>query len=144
MKNEGTQGNEWTGVGNFKLWYLGEEATAEALEEAAAYNAARVETLAKYLEESEGTEAENYSLAPGFGAVQMTTLQENGAATYNTYFDGSDTISTNKTSATKTTVTVGDTNFNTNNKIAVKNSKESTPETGVIFSILPYSCLLRP
>lgn len=82
VKNEGTQGNEWTGVGNFKLWYLGEEATAEALEEAAAYNAARVETLAKYLEESEGTEAENYSLAPGFGAVQMTTLQENGAATY--------------------------------------------------------------
>ena len=66
------------------------------------------------------------------------SVKENGAATYNTYFDGSDTISTNKTSATKTTVTVGDTNFNTNNKIAVKNSKESTPETGVIFSILPF------
>ena len=66
------------------------------------------------------------------------SIKENGAATYNTYFDGSDTISSNKTSATKTTVNVGDTNFNANNKIAIKNDKESAPSTGVVFSILPF------
>ena len=67
------------------------------------------------------------------------SVKENGADTYNTYFDGSSDITTNKTSATKTTVTVGDTNFNTNNKIAIKNEKQdnSTP-TGIVFSILPF------
>ena len=66
------------------------------------------------------------------------SVKENGAAAYNTYFDGSDTIATNKTSATKTTVTIGASNFNASNKIAIKNSKESAPNTGVVFSILPF------
>ena len=46
LKNEGTLvGGDWLGAGNFRLLYLGEEATAEAIADAAASNGARVETL---------------------------------------------------------------------------------------------------
>lgn len=84
VKNDGTKGNEWTGVGNFGLTYLGEEATdaAEALKEVAEYNAARITSLTEIYEF--GTELfEDYTDAPGFGAAQEATLKENsGVATY--------------------------------------------------------------
>ena len=83
LKNEGTKGNEWTAVGNFGLVYLGEteEGAAEALEEAATYNAARINTLTEiYVSDIED---ENYTDAPGFSAAQRETLLENsGVATY--------------------------------------------------------------
>ncbi len=84
VKNEGTKGNEWTGVGNFALTYLGEEEAdaAEALAEVAEYNAARINTLTE-LYKSSVDELEDYSDAPNFGAAQKATLAANsGAATY--------------------------------------------------------------
>ena len=89
VKNEGTtKGGDWTGVGNFGLVYLGETEAdaAEALQEATDYNAARIATLTeRYFDPDfyEGTNVEDYSLAPGFGAAQKATLSENsGVATY--------------------------------------------------------------
>ena len=83
VRNEGTKGNEWTGIGNFGLVYLGETEAdaAEALAQAAEYNAARIATLTELYEST--TEAEDYSDAPGFGAAQKAILAENsGAPTY--------------------------------------------------------------
>ena len=84
VKNDGTKGNEWTGVGNFGLVYLGEAETdaADALKEVAEYNAARIISLTELYES--GTELyEDYTDAPGFGAAQKETLKENsGKATY--------------------------------------------------------------
>ena len=78
VKNDGTKGNEWTGVGNFGLVYLGEtenDATV-AIREAAAYNANRITTLTEtYMS---GTDLyDDYSDAPGFSAAQKATLLEN-------------------------------------------------------------------
>ena len=92
VKNEGTKGNEWTAVGNFGLVYLGETeddmaslvtpTAPSALQEAADYNAARINTLVE-LYESLVDELEDYSDAPNFGAAQKATLTENsGKATY--------------------------------------------------------------
>ena len=102
VKNEGTKGSEWTGVGNFGLVYLGEEdgvdgAIANALQDAANYNAARINTLTAYnpdeelfgqgdvyvpiniYEESDFT----YSDRPNFPAVMKEALKENsGVPTY--------------------------------------------------------------
>ena len=84
VKNDGTKGNEWTAISNFGLVYLGEaeEDAADALKEAAEYNAARIVTLTETYKS--GTELyEDYSDAPGFGAVQKETLKENsGKATF--------------------------------------------------------------
>ena len=83
VKNEGTKDNEWTAVGNFGLVYLGEEEAdaAEALQEAADYNAARITTLTELYEAL--AEAEHYSDAPNFGAAQKEALAANsGAATF--------------------------------------------------------------
>ena len=84
VKNEGTMGDEWTAVGNFGLVYLGEAEAdaADALAEAAEYNAARITTLTEVYQS--GTAIfEDYSDAPGFGAAQKATLTENsGKATY--------------------------------------------------------------
>ncbi|MBR6032657.1 MAG: hypothetical protein IKP36_11985 [Bacteroidaceae bacterium] len=84
VKNEGTTGNEWTAVGNFNLFYLGEDVAdaAEALQEVAAYNAARITSLVE-LYETDAYDDANYAAAPGFGAAQKTTLSENsGVATF--------------------------------------------------------------
>jgi len=102
VKNEGTKGSEWTGIGNFGLVYLGEEDGADdfianALQDAANYNAARINTLTAYnpeeelfgqgdvyvpiniYEESEFT----YSDRPNFPAVMKEALKENsGVPTY--------------------------------------------------------------
>ena len=84
VKNDGTKGSEWTAVGNFGLAYLGEAEAdaADALAEAAEYNAARITTLTEVYQS--GTAIfEDYSDAPGFGAAQKATLTENsGKATY--------------------------------------------------------------
>ena len=78
VKNEyGTKGNEWTAVGNFGLWYLGEseEDAAAAIKEAADYNASRIETLTTlYVPD---IDADPYDDAPGFAATQKATLLEN-------------------------------------------------------------------
>ncbi len=85
LKNEGTtKGGDWTGAGNFRLFYLGEDIAdaAEALKEVAEYNAARISTLTE-LYTAPVYEAEDYSEAPGFGAAQKATLAENsGVATF--------------------------------------------------------------
>ena len=83
VKNDGTKGNEWTAVGNFHAFYLGDEAdAANALSEAATYNDARIEILTEVYESPvEGVE--DYSSAPGFADAQKQTLIENmGLATY--------------------------------------------------------------
>lgn len=84
LKNEGTtKGGDWTGAGNFRLFYLGEtEADAEAaLQEVVDYNGARIATLTEIYTSS--TEEEDYSAAPGFGAAQKDILTKNGGiATY--------------------------------------------------------------
>ena len=82
LKNEGTKGNEWTGAGNFRLWYLGETAddAADAFAEVAAYNAKRIETLTETY--APNPYDDNYADAPGFAAVQRELLGENsGVAT---------------------------------------------------------------
>ena len=92
VKNEGTKGNEWTGVGNFGLTYLGEteediaslatSTSPSALQEAANYNAARITTLTE-LYKSSTEELEDYSDAPNFGKAQKETLTKySGEATY--------------------------------------------------------------
>ena len=85
VKNEGTKDNDWTSAGNFGLVYLGEadEDAAAALEEAAEYNAARINTLTELYVSGDVYEPEAYASAPGFSAAQKATLLENsGVATY--------------------------------------------------------------
>ncbi len=84
VKNEGTKGNEWTGVGNFGLEYLGEMPTptngiANAIEEAAAYNEERISTIEEFYMPiySEMNEGEVYSDAPNFAFAQRQALAEN-------------------------------------------------------------------
>ena len=86
VKNDGTQGNEWTGVGNFGLVYLGEE-TAEAFGEVRDYNDARINTMLNlYESDVTGIDADGndtYPQSPGFSAAQKETLAANyGLATY--------------------------------------------------------------
>ena len=64
------------------------------------------------------------------------SVVEQGASDYETYIDGSTTNS--KTSATKTTALATSANFDSTNRIAVVNNKESAPNTGVVLSILPF------
>jgi hypothetical protein len=90
VKNEyGTKGSEWTGVGNFGLWYLGEAEESEtptpndvltaAIAEVTEYNADRITTLTeRYVPD---IDAEVYSDAPGYAAVQKATLLENKGVT---------------------------------------------------------------
>ena len=83
LKNEGTQGNEWTSAGNFGLYYLGEteDDAAVALKEVADYNAARITTMLESYNPDTG--GENYAAEPGFAASQRETLEQNsGVATY--------------------------------------------------------------
>lgn len=90
VKNEGTKGNEWTGIGNFGLVYLGEteDTAADAFAEVAEYNAARIATLAEGnyvatdpLDAVDGQVA--YDDAPNFAAAQKAALAEQkGVATF--------------------------------------------------------------
>ena len=64
------------------------------------------------------------------------SVVEQGAADYETYIDGSTTNS--KTSATKTAALATSANFDSTNRINVVNHKESSPNTGVVLSILPF------
>ena len=84
LKNEGTtKGGDWTGAGNFRLFYLGEAEAdaADALAEVAEYNGKRINTLTEVYASS--TEAEDYSEVPGFGEAQRATLAKNsGIATF--------------------------------------------------------------
>ncbi len=83
LKNDGTTaGGDWCGFSNFRIAYLGEEPDAASLAEAAASNAARIETLTTtYV--SADTEDENYVNAPGYAAAQKETLQAvSGKAEY--------------------------------------------------------------
>ena len=83
VKNEGTQGNEWTAVGNFGLVYLGDEADADALAEAKEYAEARITTITDLYDpktsESDDYE-DNYTAAPNFAAAEKAALTENVGA----------------------------------------------------------------
>ena len=82
LKNAGTQvGGDWLGAGNFRLTYLGEEATAEAIAAAAACNGERVATLTdKYEAGDLGTEDE-FKKAPNFGVAQRQALADAASRT---------------------------------------------------------------
>ena len=87
VKNEGTQGNEWTAVGNFGLWYLGETSDEpDFFKESTNYNGYRITTLIEtYQPYSAGVvlAGQNYPDAPNFGEAQKALLKENsGVATY--------------------------------------------------------------
>ena len=86
LKNEGTtKGGDWTGAGNFRLFYLGEEAAdaTEALTEVAEYNAARITTLTETYEVADPADSDTFVSAPNFGTSQKDQLlQYAGAATY--------------------------------------------------------------
>ncbi len=75
LKNDGTpQGGDWCGFGDFKLYYLGEEADAASLEEAAACNAARIETLENSYVPMDILDP-TYKTAPHFGQAQLEALK---------------------------------------------------------------------
>ena len=86
LKNEGTtKGGDWTGAGNFRLFYLGEEVAdaTEALTEVAEYNAARITTLTETYEVADPADSDTFVSAPNFGTSQKDQLlQYAGAATY--------------------------------------------------------------
>ena len=75
-----------TGIGNFGLVYLGEDEALvnAALEEVAAYNAARIEVLTEIYETNaiDATDVNEYT-DPGFGIAQKETIADySGVATY--------------------------------------------------------------
>ena len=82
LKNTGTQvGGDWLGAGNFRLTYLGEEATAEAIAAAAACNGERVATLTNKYEVGDlGSEGE-FKKAPNFGVAQRQALVDAASRT---------------------------------------------------------------
>ncbi len=77
LKNEGTLvGGDWLGAGNFRLTYLGEEATAEAIAAAAACNGERVVTLNSYVAGDFGNDINEFKAAPNFGAAQKEAVAD--------------------------------------------------------------------
>ena len=75
LKNEGTTvGGDWLGAGNFRLTYLGEEATQDAIAAAAEYNGARALTLTETYVPEDASEASMYQPAPNFGEAQKAAL----------------------------------------------------------------------
>ena len=75
VKNEGTTvGGDWLAAGNFGLTYLGEQAPAEAIAEAAAYNGARATTLTEIYSAGDPYTVSEYKEAPGFSAAQGEAL----------------------------------------------------------------------
>jgi hypothetical protein len=83
LKNEGTLvGGDWLGAGNFRLTYLGEEATAEAIAAAAACNGERVAILTdKYVAGDFNTDLNEFKAAPNFGAAQKEILADAASRT---------------------------------------------------------------
>jgi hypothetical protein len=76
LKNEGTTvGGDWLGAGNFRLKYLGEEATAEAIAAAAESNGARAAILTETYVCGDPNEASAFKVAPNFGATQKAALE---------------------------------------------------------------------
>ena len=78
VKNEGTlSGGDWLAAGNFGLVYLGEEASAEAIAEAAAYNGERATVLTdveNYYNPGDAYTLPDFKKAPDFAAAQKTAL----------------------------------------------------------------------
>jgi len=78
VKNEGTlNGGDWMAAGNFGLVYLGEEASAEAIAEAAAYNGERATVLTdveNYYIPGDAYTLEEFKAAPDFAAAQRIAL----------------------------------------------------------------------
>ncbi len=77
VKNDGTpQGGDWCAFGDFQLYYLGEEADAESLAEAAACNAARIDVLGtEYAASIQDPMDTEYQKAPDYGAAQLEALK---------------------------------------------------------------------
>ncbi|MBO7168066.1 MAG: hypothetical protein J6V61_04910, partial [Bacteroidaceae bacterium] len=86
LKNEGTtKGGDWTGAGNFRLFYLGEEAAdaTEALTEVAEYNAARITTLTETYMAADPADSETFVSEPNYSVSQKEQLlQYSGVNTY--------------------------------------------------------------
>ena len=77
LKNTGTQvGGDWLGAGNFRLTYLGEEPTAEAIAAAAACNGERVTTLTTKYVPGDAGDGEDFKKAPNFGVAQREALAD--------------------------------------------------------------------
>ncbi len=78
IKNEGTlNGGDWLAAGNFGLVYLGEEASAEAIAEAAAYNGERATVLTdveNYYNPGDAYTLKDFKAAPDFAAAQRIAL----------------------------------------------------------------------
>ena len=85
VKNEGTKGNEWTGIGNFGLVFIGETESndnsgiAAAIREAVGYNEERISTIEEFYNPiwEDMKEGEVYSDAPNFASAQRQALAEN-------------------------------------------------------------------
>ena len=86
LKNEGTtKGGDWTGAGNFRLFYLGEEVAdaTEALTEVAEYNAARITTLTETYTAADPADSETFVSEPNYSVSQKEQLlQYSGVNTY--------------------------------------------------------------
>jgi hypothetical protein len=75
LKNDGTVvGSDWLGAGNFRLTYLGENASAEAIATAATYNGARAATLTETYVSGDPYAVDEFKAAPNFGAAQKEAL----------------------------------------------------------------------
>lgn len=77
VKNEGTlNGGDWMAAGNFGLVYLGEEASAEAIAEAAEYNGTRATVLTNidYYLPGDPYSLEEFKKAPDFALAQKEAL----------------------------------------------------------------------
>ncbi|MBO7099262.1 MAG: dockerin type I repeat-containing protein [Bacteroidaceae bacterium] len=82
LKNERTLvGGDWLGAGNFRLTYLGEEATADAIAAAAACNGERVVTLNSYAAGDFGNDINEFKAAPNFGAAQKEAVADAASRT---------------------------------------------------------------
>ena len=76
IKNEGTlNGGDWLAAGNFGLVYLGEEASAEAIAEAAEFNGARAATMIELYEPGSPYDVNEFKNAPDFAADQKIALE---------------------------------------------------------------------
>ncbi|MCR4593356.1 MAG: dockerin type I repeat-containing protein [Bacteroidaceae bacterium] len=80
LKNDGTLvGGDWLGAGNFRMSYLGEEATPEAIAAAAACNGERVDILTNTyvpgVYQNKDT-LYTYKDSPNFGAAQKLALAD--------------------------------------------------------------------
>lgn len=82
LKNGGsTFGGDWTGAGNFRLTYLGEDAD-DAVAAAIAYNAERATTMIEVYA-AEDVDGDSYNRAANISAAELTALEAiSGQTTY--------------------------------------------------------------